>query len=757
MIKVLKLFVFCAALTLIFTSCKKKFDDYYEAPSGMGDPIYTTLKNKGNFTHYLALVERAGYKDILNTTGWFTVFAPNDAAFTKYFTDNNIKSDAAISDSLAKGIVKYSLVYNGYRKDQLSTFQIAGVDGQPSKAYKRKTTYYDGVQEKGDAVHTKIIATNRNNTTKDSKTTTLIFVDGDNNNKYIPYFTDDFLTMNGLTATDYTAFYPTSTFKGFNVCGATVVNKDIIASNGIIHEVDKVIQPLQSLDQYIRSNPNYSEFRKLLDSLAMYSANVNLTHANFVATGSTDSVYVKSYDGRLGFSINNESYQSPFSAAFTATASQANGYGLTIPTNAAMNAYRAKILSKLGGSFFKTAPSTVVTDFINSLMWSSTLWPSQFGLLTNAEAENATFDMSKVVDKQMLSNGTLYGTLVSQEANVFRTVYGVQYLDPKCFMTLQAFSNGATGIKLQTTQPTVKHTLFLMNDDVLRAAGWDYNESKAGTGTTAWGYKAPTATSYSYSTPYRDNIYRIFGTGVVANLDIADVSGTGIAETINHEFIKWNAGKIQTSGTVDAGADLNVIKKDATSVNGTAYYVDGVLSYTANNVGYHLQKLAAKYPASYSSFYFFLSTAPPSLYNQTTQVIAGMSASVDVNYTVLVPTNAAITQAVKDGYLPGNTTTGAIPTSAPSSAADLEKVRKFILYHIISGASLPVDGRTRSDNYITLLQNDQGAATFINVVNTPNAMVVSGGQGRANVINDATSNQLSNRTIIQSIDRYLSN
>jgi uncharacterized surface protein with fasciclin (FAS1) repeats len=121
-----------------------------------------------------------------------------------------------------------------------------------------------------------------------------------------------------------------------------------------------------------------------------------------------------------------------------------------------------------------------------------------------------------------------------------------------------------------------------------------------------------------------------------------------------------------------------------------------------------------------------------------------------------VPTNAAITAAIKAGLLPGTKATGALPTAAPSSAADIDLVRKFILYHIVNGASLPVDQRTRGDNYTTLLQNESGASTFLNITNQPNTMAVTDKQGRtANVINDATSNQLSNRAIIHSIDTYL--
>lgn len=83
------------------------------------------------------------------------------------------------------------------------------------------------------------------------------------------------MTGKSLTATDYNYFYPTSTYTGFNVADiAKVVLKDIPAENGVIHVVDRVITSLPSLDQYIGSNPNYSEFKKILDKfLVQYVIN----------------------------------------------------------------------------------------------------------------------------------------------------------------------------------------------------------------------------------------------------------------------------------------------------------------------------------------------------------------------------------------------------------------------------------------------------------------------------------------------------
>ena len=752
---------FCCILLLLgmLSSCQKsEFDSFYERPEGLGDPIYQQLQARGNFKHLTAVIDKAGYKDILSKTGWWTMFAPNDAAFELFFKEQNLQGVNAIPDSMAVSIVKYALVYNAYREDQLSIYQTAGgADVGSGLAFKRKTAYYDWVQQKGDGVKSKVVSTNRNVQSRRSGSVNVnasVYVDGDNNNKYIPYFTSNFVAVSGFTATDYKEFYPTSTFSGFNVAAATVINKDIAAENGMIHEVDRVILPLKSLDQYIASNADYSEFRKLLDSLSYYTSNSYQTHRNFVATGSADSVYVKGYNGLLAFSPNNENYQTPGLNSFVANEAQKSSWTIMVPNNEAFRAYRKKILGKYGNSFFKTAPTSVVIDFINSHMWPAALWPSRFTQELNYALENTTLAFSNAVDKKILSNGVFYGVNKAQEANVFRTVYGVPYLDPTTNLTYLGYADQGTGIKAYTTQPNVRQTLLVMSDAVLAAAGYRYNESSAGNSTSAWGFRTSPTASYSHNNIYKDNIFRLFKTGVLITptAELTSLSGSGIVETQSGDYIKYNNGKIKTSGTVDSGVDINIVKTDNTAVNGFVYYVDAVLSFTEKNVGQHLELLATSSPNNYGSFYWFVNNS--SIYNKTTKAIAGVNTGIDNKYTMFVPNNAAITQAIKDGFLPGNKTTGALPTAAPTSEIDKDLVRRFILYHIVNGETIATDGK-KADNYLTLLQTETGDNTLVNVLNQPSNLIITDRTGRTSLVNTSVSNELSNRTLIHSINNYL--
>ncbi|HJS00084.1 MAG TPA: fasciclin domain-containing protein, partial [Flavobacterium sp.] len=150
-------------LLVLFASCSRDvFDEYYGRPDYLEDPIYQQLDARGNFKNFLVLIEKAGYKDILSKSGYWTMFAPNDEAFTKYFQEQNISDVSKIDDATASKIVKYALVYNAFREDQLSDYQ-SGQGWVKDNAFRRRTAYYDGFQNKIiDGTPRVIVSANRN-------------------------------------------------------------------------------------------------------------------------------------------------------------------------------------------------------------------------------------------------------------------------------------------------------------------------------------------------------------------------------------------------------------------------------------------------------------------------------------------------------------------------------------------------------------------------------------------------------------------
>jgi uncharacterized surface protein with fasciclin (FAS1) repeats len=712
---------------LLLAGCvKKEFKDYYARPDNLAPPIYQQLEARNNFTSLLACIDKAGYKEILSRAGYWTFFAPNDIAFKNYFTKNGITGVADIDAAVAKKIVTYSMVYNAFRIDQLSNYQSSsGVI--PNQAFKRKTVYYDFVQtETGNG--RKVVASNRNGS----------YISGDNNNKSIPYFTEKYMDAKGLGATDYNLLYPGTTYTGTNVADATVIQTDIVAENGIIHEIDKVLLPLPSIEQYVASNPDYSEFNILLNKMASYVSNADLTHRYHVLTGSTDSVYVKLYRNTLGFSPNNENYLTG------GTDSQTGGFTFIVPKNQEVLDYTRYLLKNFGS--FEAAPPEVLTDFINAHMWTSQVWPSRLSNSSNFQGEVPTFTSGDIVESKLLSNGIIYGTNKVQEANVFRTIYSKPYLDPRYTLMTRGLN---AELKYSIINAQVKYTMFMMSNASINAGYYDWSTQR-----NSWAYSIPPFTSTDFSTNARDRFYRILQTSVSQpTINLSDISGKGIIEMYNSEYVKYNKDTIWASGNIDAG---NALVKDssATLINGTVYYMHeyvptgkqstgGLLKFTENQIGFHINALAAKDPATFGSFNSFLINS--SIWTAGTLSITGTVAGGF--YTVFIPDNNAIVAAVKLGLLPGVITTG-VPNFKPTVAADKDKVVRFLTYHILNKNTVVTDG-VKNGAFATLLPDSNTDPTYITVINQIDNMELRDAFNNSAMVILSKSNNLSNRTVIQ--------
>lgn len=749
-------------LIVIFGGCRKKaFDDYYGRPSNLQPPIYQVLQARGNFTTLLAVIDKSGYKATLSAAGYWTFFAPNDAAFQKYFTANNTSLDK-IDSVTARKIVTYSLVFNAFQTDHIADYQ-SSKGWVPTSAFKRRTAYYDGFMFGAgpDGASGVYVSENRN---------AGAYVYGDNNNKYIPYFFSTFMTAAGLTATDYNYFFPSSTYTGFNVAGAAVVNKDILAENGVIHEIDQVVTPLPSIEQKLASNSQYSVFKSIYEQfMVTYSSDVNYTRLYATNTNKSSTVYVKKYGVNLTYALGNESF-----VKLEDNDGQKDGYTLFAPTDAALVPYinntilefyvpdatqrtQAKLLANMA-----ILPSTIVADLLNAHMFPTTVWPSKFASLGNANGEPPRFNTTTdIVEKQFGSNGLFYGVNKVQQANVFSTVYARAYLDPNYSIMTRLLDLFA---KAQTTSPSLKYTVFMLSDAQLRALGYDYNTASGAYTQTVNGVTTSGGTPQGF-------LQSILNINIVPtpNGELDDLSGNGIAESLGGEYIRWNNNKVSSAGTVEKNLTLTV-SGSRTYSNGKIYYLSGGILDLANNtiaadIAANAGTSAAQGP--YYDFYQYLINS--GAYNPGGAEL--LNVQLGANYTVFVPTQAAMKQAVVDGYLPGTTTgTGAAKVFAsftynPSSSTDKDLVTRFIQYHILNGISIAPDGKkgVNGVSFPTLLKNVAGDALTLVTFNQPGNLTIRDSQARTIGLTapnntsyfPATSNYLGNRVLLHQINGYL--
>lgn len=739
MFKLMKQFCLFFALTTITFACQKKFNEFYDRPEDLDPPIYQQLQAKGRFTQFLKLIDKAGYKSTLSAAGYWTLFAPHDSAVTVYLTQNSISNVDAIDSVAARKIVTYSLVYNAFKQERISDFQ-SNLGWVENSAFKRRTANYTGVYEDFNQTgqKIKIIASNRNNTGS------FFYVDADNNNKYIPIFETAFMSGKSLTAADYNYFYPNSTYSGFNVAQAKVVEKDIPAENGVIHVVDRVITALPSIDQYIGTNPRYSEFKKLLDKyLVQYVLNQTVSQNYKNIYGVSADIYTKVYNSSLAFSLNNENF-----LKLQDNDGQSDGYTMFVPENAALTNYINNVLLEHYPSV-DALPANVIYDFMNAHMWRTAVWPSKFSTTFNAVGEEARFNpATDVVDKQILSNGFFYGTNKVQDANVFSSVYGKAYLNPN-YSIMTSLLN--LDLKFQISNIYQKYTLFLISNAAFNAAGYYADATVSNNVNEQWRYIPPGGGAQLTGSSALVRLQRILNMHVIPGRDITSLATPGVGQSYSGEFLKFDNNKIFAAGNADAGTQATVLDTK-TARNGTVYYLDRILEFSEKTIGKHIEALGTPTTSQYNYFWNYLKNSPIYI-TATGEILQVASGSF---YTFFIPSNTAILAAVNANDLPG---TGTAPNKVPkyTSLTPLERqqVDEFIYYHILNKKNVATDGQ-ESGTFESIYKFPNGDPSTIFVNNsTPNSIILNDMKNRSANVITTSSNILSNRCTIHLIDNYL--
>ena len=287
-----------------------------------------------------------------------------------------------------------------------------------------------------------------------------------------------------------------------------------------------------------------------------------------------------------------------------------------------------------------------------------------------------------------------------------------------------------------------------MPDEVLRARGYDYNSA-----VNLFTFNGAAADQH------RLDLLRILNSCVVEtpngeldNLGTPGFTGTGIVSTFGGEAIKYNGNQIITAGTIDRSLTVT-IDSVKTAKNGRVIYLNNLLFFTTLNAGSHLNILGTPVTAEYNLYWNYLKSS--TVYETVTNSIPLMAAGSF--YTILAPNNNAIRLAITAGLLPG---TVAAPLFNPTSITDKTKVANFMLYHIID-KTIIIPDKKNIGVFPTLFRTSNGDPGVINVQYPANVLEISDQTNvrKARLIigatNQTSSNQLSNRTVIQLLDNYL--
>lgn len=283
-------------------------DDYRlddDQPSGINN-IYGYMKDQGNFTNYLHLIDDLGLSDVLSRTGSKTMFIADDDAFAKFYASNTwgVKSYDQLSLAQKKLLLNSSMIDNPYSTTMLSSAESQGSSGRPVKGEvcrrSSSQSLLDSVMVLSNNDQSGIMPDNPLfNELRASHDSIVLFNDASHAAPMV-HFTGKFVSVNKLANSDVDFIYnqPEGTFKTDDVYvnDAKVINSNIFCLNGFIHQVDKVIVPLDNMSEIIRKTPQASTFSSIIERFAAPDDSVSLTRTYNLSYGTDyDSVFVKRY------------------------------------------------------------------------------------------------------------------------------------------------------------------------------------------------------------------------------------------------------------------------------------------------------------------------------------------------------------------------------------------------------------------------------------------------------------------------------
>lgn len=99
-------------IVVLLFGCKKGYDKYWSKENPKTGFIYDKVKNDANFTTFAAGLERADLVKYVNVTGLYTVFAPTNEAFQKYFQRMGYASISDVPVNTLFAILSYHIANN---------------------------------------------------------------------------------------------------------------------------------------------------------------------------------------------------------------------------------------------------------------------------------------------------------------------------------------------------------------------------------------------------------------------------------------------------------------------------------------------------------------------------------------------------------------------------------------------------------------------------------------------------------------------
>ncbi|HPR32978.1 MAG TPA: fasciclin domain-containing protein, partial [Prolixibacteraceae bacterium] len=446
---------------LMLASCEKEMDKYYKIPDWLKGNAYELLDSRGNFTHFLEAVERAGFKDVIRGKGIITVMAPTDDAFAKYLNGKGVQNVSDLPAAELKKLVGLHLVYYSFDRSKFLNYRPEGNSSQ-NETYDDAGLYYKFRTKSSSLPEEYIDNTLPNDASDRSKTVY-------HKELFLPVFSDRlFETKQIDPAANYGYFYPSTSWPGtdsaFCVSNAHVEEYELVTDNGYVYIIDQVIEPVETIHKQLAENPDYSLFQSLYDRFSDFQFDEGLT-LNY---GNGEELYLY-YHVDLPkiaseWSYNGESGLPDYADLGRLSRLSNNVFA---PNNDALTGFFDDFWSPFYPdiSLVHFLPVKYLLD--NQVYEGDIVFPEEIeaGKITSKYGNVIQFNTQDVSLKRICANGTLYGLNSLSVPRMFEGITAPAFQNPAYRMFLHMMDQSEMVQPLMSDN--VDFQLFLPTDSMM--------------------------------------------------------------------------------------------------------------------------------------------------------------------------------------------------------------------------------------------------------------------------------------------------
>lgn len=450
----------------------------------------------GTFKNYLRLADDLGYAEVFSRTGSKTVFPANDEAFERFFQNNSwgVSCYEELTEAQKKQLLYGSMIDNAMLTGMLSNIQ-QGSTVSRGQAMRHNTAINivdtitflaDGSQMPQNNIYWNKFREQGIYTVMDATRPSMI------------HFTREHMLQNNITMSGDDSDFEVITGAPYNEETSTyifrnpVINRDVRALNGYVHQVRDVLLPQPNIAEVIRTNGESKYFSRMLErfSVPLYAATVTRNYNDYAQTnnlGTIDSIYQKRYfnvqDGLYVDDQNNTGIRTMYALDFdpgknsyypTNKDEQSDMCAIFVPTDAAIEEY---FLPGGGGAFLlqqygrkengqvindkehlmenlDSIPLNLVRSLLANLMKPSFIEsvPSKFGTVLNDATEPMGLSLDLLnrnddgtFDVKIANNGVAYMLNTVIAPDDYQCVYAPATILQDMLIMRNAIEDGSSG------------------------------------------------------------------------------------------------------------------------------------------------------------------------------------------------------------------------------------------------------------------------------------------------------------------------